>query len=112
MARQLRFGVKSLKTRRRVHAGRLLPELLAITEQARALAVLDDLAEDIHVGRELARLGAVARALVDAELGEVEVGDPDVDEEAVPAVEARFEGFFVLCLVVVFGVAGAVAASL
>ena len=67
-----------------VHAGVLLPQILAVAEQAGALAVLDHLGEDVHVGGELARLGAVAAVLVDAELDRVEVGDPDIDDELGP----------------------------
>ena len=73
VARQFTRLVEQLEHQALVHAGVLLPEVLAVAEQAGALAVLDHLGEDIHVGGELARLGAVAAVLVDAELDRVEV---------------------------------------
>ncbi len=69
-----------------------LPQVLAIADETRALAALDHLGKDVHVGGELARLGAVACALVDAELSAVEVGDPDVDDEVIVAVAHRLSG--------------------
>ena len=64
--------VEELEHEALVHAGVLAPEILAVAEQAGALALLDHLGEDIHVGGELARLGAVAAVLVDAELDRIE----------------------------------------
>src|SRR5262249_40279226 len=43
-----------------------VPQVLAIADEAGALAALDDLREDVHVGGELARLGLVAAPLVEA----------------------------------------------
>jgi hypothetical protein len=80
---------KQLEHEALVHAQVFSPEVLAIPEQARALAVLDDLGVDIHIGCELPRLGPVAAVLVDAELDGVEVRDPDVDHEIVPLILAR-----------------------
>ena len=73
--------VEELEHEALVHADVLVPEVLAVAEQARALALLDHLGEDIHVGRELARFGAVAAVLVDAELDRVERRYPHVDDE-------------------------------
>src|SRR6185312_6584964 len=51
-----------------VHSARVFPKLLAITENSGALAVFDDFGEDIHVGRELTRLAAIALTLPQPEL--------------------------------------------
>ena len=77
-----------------VHAFGLFPKVLAIAEQPRAFAVFDDLGEDVHVGRKLARLGLVARALIDAEFSKIEVRDPHVDDETVPAICGSGRRFF------------------
>ena len=90
--------VEELEHQALVHAGVVAPEVLAVAEQPGALALLDHLGEDIHVGGELARLGPVAAVLVDAELDRVEGGDPDVDDELRPL---RF-----LCLFVAPGLGG------
>src|SRR5262249_13158875 len=67
------------------HTRILAPEFIAVAQEPGAFAVLDHLCEDVHVGRELARLRLVAAVFVKAELDPVEVGDPDIDDELGPS---------------------------
>ena len=63
---------------------RLLPEFLAETENAGALAIILDLTDDFHVARELVGCGFMLGMLHDAEFDEVQIGQPEIDLEAAP----------------------------